>query len=512
MVKPVVLVVMDGWGIAPPGPHNAVHLGRTEVLDRLQREWPSTELAAHGPAVGLPDDQMGNSEVGHLNLGAGRVVKQELVLIDDAVKDGSYRANPVFKSAAERIRVSGGRAHLMGLCSPGCVHSSLEHLYALVDLLAKSGLEVYLHAITDGRDTPPSSARGYLQEIEARLEGKARVAVVVGRYWSMDRDKRWDRVARGYRAHTQGIGSHHGSADEGIAAAYEAGETDEFITPRVMVDDGGEPLGRIEDGDGVFFFNFRADRAREMTQALTGRGFEDGFFEREVVRDLGAYVCMTEYRSDFGLPIAFAPHTLDQILGQVLADKGLKQLRSAETEKYAHVTFFFNGGVEQPFPAEDRHLVPSPKEVATYDLKPEMSAAGVTDHVVECIASGEHDFILVNYANGDMVGHTGILDAAIAAVETVDAQIGRLEQAIANSGGAMLITADHGNSEQMRDKATGQPHTAHTLNPVPLILVDPRYRDAKLRLGGSLSDVAPTVLALLGLPQPPEMTGSSLIE
>jgi 2,3-bisphosphoglycerate-independent phosphoglycerate mutase len=400
----------------------------------------------------------------------------------------------------------------MGLCSPGRVHSSLEHLYALVDLLVGSGLEVFLHAITDGRDTPPSSARGYLKEIESRLAGKARVAVVVGRYWSMDRDKRWDRVARGYQAHTEGSGSHHRSADEAIAAAYKAGETDEFITPRVIIDQHGEPLGRIEDGDGVFFFNFRADRAREMTQALTGRGFEDGFFDRPVVRDLAAYVCMTEYRSDFDLPVAFAPHTLDRILGQVLAERGLRQLRCAETEKYAHVTFFFNGGVEQPSTGEDRHLVPSPKEVATYDLKPEMSASEVTDHVVERIASGELDFILVNYANGDMVGHTGILEAAIEAVETVDAQIGRLEQAVAERGGALLITADHGNSEQMRDEETGEPHTAHTLNPVPLILVDPRHKGAKLRSGGSLKDVAPTVLALLGQPQPAEMTGSSLIE
>jgi len=509
--KPVVLVVMDGWGIAPPGPYNAVHLGRTPVLDRLQRDWPSTALAAHGRAVGLPAGQMGNSEVGHLNLGAGRVVKQELVLIDDAIEAGDFARNQAFLDAAAAIRVAGGKAHVMGLCSPGQVHSSLEHLYALVDLLVAAGLEVRLHAITDGRDTPPSSARDYLREIEARLAGKAAVAVVVGRYWSMDRDKRWDRIARGYQAHTEGVGARHRSADEAIAAAYEAGETDEFITPRVMVGQDGEPIGRIEDGDGVFFFNFRADRAREMTQALTGRGFEDGFFERRVVRDLAAYVCMTEYRSDFGLPVAFAPHSLDRILGQVLADRGLAQLRCAETEKYAHVTFFFNGGVEQPFPGEDRHLVPSPKEVATYDLKPEMSAAAVTNHVVDCVAAGAHDFVLVNYANGDMVGHTGVLEAAIVAVETVDVQIGRLEEAIAARGGALLITADHGNSEQMLDEATGQPHTAHTLNPVPFVLVDPRHRGATLRSGGSLRDVAPTVLELLDIPKPAEMTGASLI-
>jgi 2,3-bisphosphoglycerate-independent phosphoglycerate mutase len=509
--KPVVLVVMDGWGIAPPGPHNAVHLARTATLDRLQRDWPATSLAAHGRAVGLPADQMGNSEVGHLNLGAGRIVEQELVIIDDAVEDGSFAANPRFHEAAERIRAAGGTAHVMGLCSPGCVHSSLDHLYALVDLLAAEGLEVRVHALTDGRDTPPSSARGYLRDIEERIAGRARVAAVVGRYYSMDRDKRWDRIARGYRAHTEGIGHHHRSVDEAIAAAYGAGETDEFITPRVIVDEQQRPIGSILDGDGVFFFNFRADRAREMTQALTGQGFESSFFERAVVRDLSAYVCMTEYRADFELPVAFAPHPLTDILGAVLAEHGLAQLRCAETEKYAHVTFFFNGGIEQPLSGEERELVPSPKEVATYDLKPEMSAAGVTEQVLARIERGEHDFVLVNYANGDMVGHTGVLEAAIRAAETVDAQIGRLHEAIAARQGALLITADHGNSEQMLDERTGEPHTAHTLNPVPFVLIDPRRRNARLREGGSLRDVAPTVLDLLGLQLPAEMTGRSLV-
>jgi 2,3-bisphosphoglycerate-independent phosphoglycerate mutase len=509
--RPVVLVVMDGWGIAPPEPHNAVHLARTTAIDRLTATWPSTSLAAHGGAVGLPGDQMGNSEVGHLNLGAGRVVKQELVVIDDSIADGSFAANKVFLDAAGQIRAAGGTAHIVGLCSPGRVHSSLDHLYALTDLLAEQGLEVRLHAITDGRDTPPSSARGYLEEIERRLAGKAQVAVVVGRYYSMDRDQRWDRVARGYAAHVAGIGTHHLSADEAIAAAYAAGETDEFITPRVIVDDGGEPIGRILDGDGVFCFNFRADRARELTQALTGQGFEGSFFDRAAVRDLSAYVCLTEYRADFDLPIAFEPHTLDAILGQVLAERGLNQFRCAETEKYAHVTFFFNGGTEQPFRGEDRLLVPSPKEVATYDLKPEMSAAGVTAEVLPRIRNREHDFILVNYANGDMVGHTGVLEAAITAVETVDAQIAALHEAVAACGGALLVTADHGNSEQMRDEVTGQPHTAHTLNPVPLILIDPTRPGVSLRDGGALCDVAPTVLELLGLPAPPQMTGASLL-
>jgi 2,3-bisphosphoglycerate-independent phosphoglycerate mutase len=390
------------------------------------------------------------------------------------------------------------------------VHSSLDHLYALVDLLHDAGLPVRLHALLDGRDTPPSSARGYLREIEERIGERAAVAVVVGRYWSMDRDQRWDRVERGYRAHVEGVGTPHPSADEALAAAYAAGETDEFVTPRIIVDGDREPRGRITDGDGVFFFNFRADRARELTAALTQPGF-DGF-DRGTMPTLVSYVCMTEYRADFGLPVAFPPLTLERILGDELAAAGLRQLRCAETEKYAHVTFFFNGGVEEPGAGEERVLVPSPKDVATYDLKPEMSAAGITDEVVAALATGRHDFVLVNYANGDMVGHTGILEAAVRAAATVDAQIGRLDAAVAAAGGALLITADHGNSEQMRDASTGEPHTAHTLNPVPFVLVDPRRRDTRLRDGGALEDVAPTVLALLGLPQPPEMTGRSLLE
>jgi 2,3-bisphosphoglycerate-independent phosphoglycerate mutase len=505
-----MLVVLDGWGVAPPGPYNAAHLARTPVLDRLQSTAPTTQLQAHGRAVGLPSGQMGNSEVGHLNLGAGRVVTQDLVIIDEAVEDGSFAQNEVLQQAAKKIVAAGGKAHIMGLCSPGGVHSSLGHLYALVDLLADHGLEVRLHAITDGRDTPPKSAREYLADIEKNIAGKAQTAVVVGRFYSMDRDTRWQRVKVGYDAHTLGEGTRCASSDEAITQAYDAGETDEFIKPKIIVDEQGAPKGNVEDGDGVFFFNFRADRAREMTMALTKKDF-DGF-ERKVVPTLSSYVCMTEYQHDFGLPIAFLPMSLHNILGDVLAQKGLRQFRSAETEKYAHVTFFFNGGEEEPFEKEDRKLVPSAKEVRTYDLKPQMSAPEIAAVVIPQITSRKYDFILVNFANGDMVGHTGILEAAITAAETVDEQVGRFEKAIRDAGGALIITADHGNLEKMRDENTGEPHTAHTNEPVPFILVDQTRTDVTLRTGGALCDVAPTVLELLQVPQPPDMTGKSLIE
>ncbi len=507
--KPVVMVVMDGWGVAPKGPHNALTHAKTPVLSELEKTCPYTEIAAHGLSVGLPEGQMGNSEVGHLNLGAGRVVKQDLVMIDDAVKDGSFAKNRAFLDAADKILAAGGRAHIMGLCSPGGVHSSLDHLYALAALLHQKGLKVLLHAITDGRDTPPRSAREYMVDIEKNLGENAEVAVVVGRFFSMDRDNRWDRVERGYRAHVLSEGTPHKSADEAIAAAYEAGENDEFITPRIIVDANGNPKGQISDKDGVFFFNFRADRAREITRALAEENFTA--FSRPVVRKLSAYVMMTQYQKDFPYPIAFPPASMDHILGEVLSQSGLKQLRCAETEKYAHVTFFFNGGVEEPFPGEERQLVPSPKEVATYDLKPQMSAPSVCDKVVAAIESDNYDFILVNFANGDMVGHTGIMEAAISAAETVDAQIGRIVTALKTKNGAALITADHGNLEKMWDDETQAPHTAHTNNPVAVIIVGDAYKGKTLRKGGSLQDAAPTILDMLGLEQPAEMTGVSLI-
>jgi 2,3-bisphosphoglycerate-independent phosphoglycerate mutase len=508
--KPVVMVVMDGWGVAPKGPHNALTFAKTPVLSELEKTYPYTEIDAQGLAVGLPEGQMGNSEVGHLNLGAGRVVKQDLVMIDDAVKDGSFAKNPAFLDAADKILKAKGRAHLMGLCSPGGVHSSLEHLYALAALLHQKGLKVFVHAVTDGRDTPPRSARQYMVDIEKNLKGTAEVSQVVGRFYSMDRDNRWDRVERGYRSHVLSEGTPHKSADEAIAAAYEAGENDEFITPRIIVDANGNPKGQINDNDGVFFFNFRADRAREITRALAEENFTA--FARPVKRRLSAYVMMTQYQKDFPYPVAFPPASMDNILGEVLSKAGLTQLRCAETEKYAHVTFFFNGGVEAPFEGEDRQLVPSPKEVATYDLKPEMSAPAVCDKVVAAIESEKFNFILVNFANGDMVGHTGIMEAAVHAAETVDVQIGRILSSLKAVGGVALITADHGNLEKMWDDESNAPHTAHTNNPVPVIIVGDSYKGRILRKGGSLQDAAPTILDMLGLPKPAEMTGVSLIE
>ncbi|MBN2674746.1 MAG: 2,3-bisphosphoglycerate-independent phosphoglycerate mutase, partial [Deltaproteobacteria bacterium] len=413
-------------------------------------------------------------------------------------------------NAIAEVKAAGGKMHVIGLCSPGGVHSALPHLYAAIDMFSDAGLSVCLHALGDGRDTPPSSMRGYMKDIEAEIAGKAKVATVIGRFWAMDRDNRWDRVARGYNAMVLGEGVTHGSADEAIAAAYADKQTDEFIEPRVILNADGTKVGTIDDGDGVLFFNFRADRAREITRALAFESF-DGF-ERKKVAKLSHYVCMTEYQADFGLPMAFPPLSMDNILGKVLEDNGLTQFRCAETEKYAHVTFFFNGGEEEPFAHEARKLVPSPKEVATYDLKPQMSAEQVGDEVVARIENGDDDFILVNFANPDMVGHTGFMEAAVQAAGVVDKQVGRLCEAILKKDGAMLITADHGNSEQMKDPVTGEPHTAHTTNPVPLVLVDNQHKNVTLRTGGSLQDVAPTVLALIGLDKPAEMTGVSMIE
>lgn len=508
--KPVMLMILDGWGIAPPSDSNAISVANTPVFDGLMANRPNTEIAAHGNAVGLPEGQMGNSEVGHLNLGAGRIVKQDLMRINETIDDGTLKQNKNLLKAVDEIKAAGGKVHLMGLCSPGGVHSALPHLYALVDAFSNAGLEVCLHALTDGRDTPPSSVRGYMKEIEAKIAGKAKVATIVGRFWSMDRDKRWERVEKGFNAFVCGDGNKHTTADEAIAAAYEAGQTDEFIEPRIIVDENGAPVGTINDGDGVLFFNFRADRAREITMALAFNDF-DGF-ERKKVPALSHYMCMTEYQADFGLPVAFPPLSMDNILGKVLEDNGLSQFRCAETEKYAHVTFFFNGGEEKPFANEHRKLVPSPKEVATYDLKPQMSAQQVGNEVVTRIENADDDLILVNFANPDMVGHTGFMEAAVQASEVVDEQVGRLCEAMLKKDGAVLITADHGNSEQMKDPITGEPHTAHTNNPVPLILVDNHRKNVTLSSGGALKDVAPTLLELIGLVQPKEMTGISLIK
>ncbi len=507
--RPLALVILDGWGLRESCEDNAVCQASTPRLDRLRRTFPAARLKASGPDVGLPEGQMGNSEVGHLNIGAGRIVYQELTRISKSISDGDFFTNPVLLEALGKIRKAGGKLHLMGLLSDGGVHSHNTHLYALVRLAKEQGLsDICIHAFLDGRDTPPKSGAGYLSELERELEaiGTGRVATVIGRYYAMDRDNRWERVERAYRAMTGGEGVPASSSAEAIEKAYGAGQTDEFVEPRV-IGQSGRPLGLVEDGDGLLFFNFRADRAREITRAFTEEGF-DGFYRPHRVQ-LSSYVCLTEYDATFPLPVAFPSQGFPNLLGEIVSRAGLRQLRIAETEKYAHVTFFFNGGSEDPFPGEERVLIPSPKEVATYDQKPAMSAPEVTDEVVRRVEAGTYDFIVLNYANPDMVGHTGILPAAVAAMETVDACVGRLADAVLAAGGSLLITADHGNCEEMAD-GKGGAHTAHTSNPVPLLLIDPDRKDAHLR-DGILADIAPTLLGLLGLETPREMTGRSLI-
>ncbi|MDT8441634.1 MAG: 2,3-bisphosphoglycerate-independent phosphoglycerate mutase [Desulfuromonadales bacterium] len=509
MSRPVALIILDGWGINPICQDNAVCQARTPRLDDLAARFPSSVLSASGLDVGLPDGQMGNSEVGHLNIGAGRIVYQDLTRISRSIETGDFFDNPTLLAAMQAVRASGGTLHLLGLLSDGGVHSHNSHLYALVDLAKRQGVgSTCIHAFLDGRDTPPSSGAGYLAELEAELErlGHGAIATVTGRYFAMDRDNRWDRVEKAWRALVAADGAPAASAAEAIAAAYAAGQTDEFVTPRVIVRQ-GRPVGQVADGDAILFFNFRADRAREIVRAFTEPDFAG--FARGTSPRLATFVCLTEYDARFNLPVAFPPETRHNILGEVVANAGLHQLRIAETEKYAHVTFFFNGGVEQPFPNEDRVLIPSPREVATYDQKPAMSAVEVADETVRRIEQGDYDLIILNFANPDMVGHTGILSAAIAAMETVDACVGRVVDALVAAGGCALITADHGNCEQMTD-AVGAPHTAHTANQVPLLLIDPQRPQSRLQ-AGILADLAPTLLGLLGLTVPAEMTGKNLL-
>ncbi len=503
--RPLALVILDGWGINESCDNNAVCQAKKPRIDALFRDYPSTRIGASGMDVGLPRGQMGNSEVGHLNIGAGRVVYQDLTKISKSIEDGDFFTNPALTAAIDKALASGGKLHLMGLLSDGGVHSHNTHLYALLELAKRQGLtDVCVHALLDGRDTPPQSGAGYLLELEAQIAkiGVGRVATVCGRFYAMDRDNRWDRVERAYRAMTEGIGIAAKSSAAAIEGAYRLGQTDEFVEPRVV----GTPA-TIDDGDAVIFFNFRADRAREITRALTDTGFTG--FQRSKLPQLSDYVCLSEYDATFDLPVAYPSTTDCNILGEVVARAGLRQLRIAETEKYAHVTFFFNGGSEEPFAGEDRALIPSPQDVTTYDQKPAMSAVAVTDEAVARIASGTYDLIILNFANPDMVGHTGILPAAIEAMEAVDTCLGRVVDAVLAAGGSLLITADHGNCEQMAD-AEGKPHTAHTTNPVPLILVDPERRQAPLK-PGILADIAPTLLDLMGLEAPAEMTGKSLL-
>ena len=511
-IRPVLLVVLDGFGLREEREANAIAIAGTPNLDPLRRDYPWTALKTSGLAVGLPEGQMGNSEVGHTNLGAGRIVYQELVRINREVEEGGFFKNPVLLEAMRRAKGASGTVHFMGLLSDGGVHSHVEHLHALLELARREGVpHAFVHAFLDGRDTPPRSGLGYLQDFERRLaeKGYGQVATVMGRYYAMDRDKRWDRVALAHAAMARGEGFRSASGPRAVEEAYGRGENDEFVKPTVVVDGGGAPRARVKDGDAVVFFNFRADRAREITRAFTDEGFKD--FDVKARPRLAYYACMTRYDETFGLPVAYEPDQPTHIFPELVANAGVKQLRCAETEKYAHVTFFFNGGREVQYPGEDRILVPSPRDVKTYDLKPEMSARQVTDKLVEAIRTRRYGFILVNFANADMVGHTGRLDAAVKAVKVVDECIGRLWAAASEAGMAMLITADHGNAEMMVDPVTGEPHTAHTLGPVPFILADPDLRGAKLRKDGVLADVAPTALQVLGLPQPKEMKGLGLL-
>jgi 2,3-bisphosphoglycerate-independent phosphoglycerate mutase len=511
---PVALVVFDGWGVRAEREYNAIALARTPTWDALLERFPHTTLEASGTAVGLPDGQMGNSEVGHMNMGAGRVVYQDLTRIDKSIRDGDFFTRPAFETAVGRCR-SGDRAlHLMGLVSDGGVHSHQRHLHALLALAARLKVpRVFVHAFTDGRDCSPTGAREYLGELEhemARL-GTGRLASVCGRYHAMDRDGRWDRTRRAWAAIVLGEGAPARSAGAITGRAYAAGVTDEFLEPAVLTGADGAPVATLQDDDSVIFFNFRADRARQLSRAIGLPGF-DGFDRPRAPRV--HLTTMTVYDATFEFPVAFAPQTFSRTLGEVLSARETGNLRLAETEKYAHVTYFFNCGVETPYPGEDRILVPSPK-VATYDLEPQMSAAGITDQLVADLTGGRHRMIICNFANADMVGHTGKLEAAIAAVETLDRSLARVVAAVDQAGGSLIVTADHGNAEQMWDVERKQPHTAHTSNPVPVVIASPRAsasRQPPLRAGGSLRDIAPTVLGLLGMDPPKEMTGRDLRE
>ena len=504
-MRPTVLIILDGWGINEREEGNAIAKARTPIMDRLTRDYPSGRIFTSGEAVGLPQGQMGNSEVGHVNIGAGRVVYQDLTRIDKAIREGTLNKNGPINSAIDEAKRRGTALHIMGLLSDGGVHSHINHWFALIRLAKERGLNrLFLHPFLDGRDTPPTSGRGYiaLLDKEIRRVGLGVIATIMGRYYAMDRDKRWDRVEKAYRAITLAEGQRGPNPGVAVERSYEEGATDEFVSPIVM-----EGYPGLKNGDAIIFINFRADRAREITRAFT----EEGFREFPVLPQIkpSIYVCMTEYDEKFTLPIAFPPIQLRGIIGEVISQRGLRQLRIAETEKYAHVTFFLNGGREEVFEGEERILIPSPRDVPTYDLKPQMSAPEVTQEVVRRIRGGNYHLVILNYANPDMVGHTGVMEAAIKAVEVVDEYIGEVVAATLSQRGRVIITADHGNIEQMIDYDTKEPHTAHTTNPVPVILVDEEMKGVKLR-DGILADITPTILALMNIPIPPEMEGKTL--
>lgn len=517
--RPFVLVIMDGWGINSRKEGNAIALARTPNLDMLARQWPHTSVRTSGAAVGLPDGQMGNSEVGHQNIGAGKRVLQDYTRVSESIEDGSFFQNPAFLSAIEHVKKNSSRLHICGLLGDGGVHAHSSHLEALLRLAEMHAIdEVYIHAFTDGRDSSPTGGVEFMQRLAARARAinpdhPARVATVTGRYYAMDRDNRWERTGSTYLAMTRGEGQRAQSAIEAIQRSYEQGITDEFIVPTVIIQD-EHPLATVREGDAVIHYNFRPDRARQLTKAFVMPELPPqaaGKFERGPRLNDLFFVMMTEYEAGLEAAVAFRADEVEMPIARVIAEHGLKQFHVAETEKYAHVTYFINGRRETPFKGEDRYLVPSPK-VPTYDLQPEMSAAGITEAAVERIRSRDYDFIVMNYANADMVGHTGVIDATIKGVEAVDAGVGKVVEATLAVGGGLLITADHGNAEQLIDYQTGQPFTAHTTNPVPLYLVVPHLAQVHLRGDGILADVSPTILQVLNIPQPEDMTGRSLLQ
>src|SRR5438552_4158326 len=539
--KPLLLVILDGWGYRAEREANAVALANKPTYDKLLREYPNTLINTSGRYVGLPNGQMGNSEVGHLNIGAGRIVHMDITKTDVMIENGEFFRNAVLLRAMQHARTGGRGLHLFGLLSDGGVHSHQNHLYALLKMAKQSGVDrVFVHAFMDGRDTLPTSGAGYLQQLQQKMReySTGKIASVSGRYYAMDRDRRWERIAKAYNAmvHGEAEGGEYSDAVQGVKESYNKGVTDEFIVPFVCTDskNAGEGPVRlrsgqvcatttIRDDDSCICFNFRADRVRQVTRALArnsglnpegGRDLQgaddlDATIPRDRVPKNLHYVCMTRYDKKFTLPVVIPPESLENILANVMSQAKMRNLRVAETEKYAHVTYFFNGGIEQPFAGEDRTLVPSPK-VATYDLKPEMSAAGIAEAVVKAVEGGTFDVLIVNFANADMVGHSGKIEPTVKAVETVDACLGEIEKAVRRKGGALLITADHGNAEQMIDPATGGPHTAHTTNPVPFIVVSENSRQFTLKPNGSLRDISPTILGMLDLAEPKEMTGQDL--
>ncbi|QBD79751.1 2,3-bisphosphoglycerate-independent phosphoglycerate mutase [Ktedonosporobacter rubrisoli] len=516
--RPFVLIIMDGWGINPRQEGNAIALARTPNIDQLAHDWPHTAVRTSGLAVGLPEGQMGNSEVGHQNIGAGKRVLQDYTRVSEAIRDGSFFQNPAFLKAIEHVKKHQSQLHICGLLGNGGVHAHESHLEALLRLAQMHGVErVYIHSFTDGRDASPTGGLEFMRRLEARAreiggEHAARVATVSGRYYAMDRDNRWDRTGLTYFAMTRAEGQRASSALEAIQQSYDKNVTDEFILPTVIMED-NHPVAVVKAGDAVIHCNFRPDRARQLTKAFVMQELPpqaEGKFERGPrLKDL-AYVMMTEYESGLDAEVAYRADEVEMPLARVISEQGMRQFHTAETEKYAHVTYFINGRRETPFRGEDRVLVPSPK-VPTYDLQPEMSAAGITDTAVEHIRSGDYDLVIMNYANADMVGHTGDIDATIKAVEAVDKGVGRVVDATLSVGGGLLITADHGNAEQLIEYDTGKPYTAHTTNPVPLYLVVPELAQAHLRTDGILADVAPTVLRVMGIAQPKDMQGRSLL-